>query len=84
MIKCYAKGVRKELKFVNEAKQDGLIAFRSAGSHSEIDVCIINIKERVIRFIQCKPDNFPMSQKLKLEEELSGINGGFFVRFEVL
>ena len=42
----YIKGANKERKFVNDARASGKIAFRSAGSHSPIDVCIIDAYEK--------------------------------------
>jgi len=52
--KNYVKGVRFERKLVNQARAEGLIAFRSAGSHSPIDVVIIDKFKRKIDLIQCK------------------------------
>ena len=52
--KNYLKGVRFERKLVNEARNKGLIAFRSAGSHSPIDVVIIDTIKGYIELIQCK------------------------------
>ena len=81
----YNKGVRKERKIVNAAKAEGCIAFRSAGSHSPIDVCIIDIKNRQIRFIQSKGDSITPRQVEKLLEELIEINlFKFEVSFEVV
>lgn len=80
----YDKGVRKERKFVNEARERGLIAFRSAGSHSPIDVCIIDKKEKKIRFIQCKPNDISKKLKefiIKEQEDLAGL---FEVGFELV
>jgi len=79
----YLKGVRKERKIVNEARSRGHIAFRSAGSHSPIDVCIIDRKYKIITLIQCKPDNFAHSKKLALEKEMQDLKGVFVVDFEV-
>ena len=44
MNKNYLKGVRKERKIVNIARNEGKLAFRSAGSHSPIDVFILDKK----------------------------------------
>ena len=84
MIKLYRKGADKERRFVKAAKEVGKIAFRSAGSHSPIDVCIIDRENKKVKFIQCKPTNFPESQKLKLENELNWLNDEFLVSFSVL
>jgi len=80
----YNKGVRKERKLVNVAKSAGLLAFRSAGSHSPIDVVIIDKRERVIKFIQCKPDNISERNKDILIQEQSDLNGSFLARFMVI
>ena len=79
----YEKGVRKERKIVSEARAIGMIAFRSAGSHSPIDVCAIDKLRKQIYFVQCKPDDFSNKQRMKLEEELKDLNGNFEVHFEV-
>lgn len=81
--KNYVKGVRKERQIVNQARADGLVAFRSAGSHSPIDVCIIDIMGRQINFIQCKPDTISKIKKWKIEQELKELNDVFKVNFQV-
>lgn len=50
----YIKGVRFEREVVNNARKRGDIAFRSAGSHSPIDVVVIDEQVKTIYFIQCK------------------------------
>jgi Holliday junction resolvase len=81
----YNKGVRKERKIVNEAKAEGCIAFRSAGSHSPIDVCIIDIDNGFIRFVQSKGDSITPRQVQKLMDELVELNTqDFKVSFEVI
>ena len=79
----YLKGVRKERKFVNEARENGLISFRSAGSHSPIDVIIIDERMMEIRLIQCKPDTMSENARNKILEENFKLNGIFRVIFEV-
>ena len=79
----YVKGVRKERKIVNMAKAKGLIAFRSAGSHSPIDVCIIDMKNKWIRLVQCKSDNISRNYKRELEHQYAGLNGEFLCSFRV-
>jgi hypothetical protein len=83
--KRYLKGVRKERKIIKELKEKGFeIAARTAGSHSPIDVFGINRSERIIRFIQSKPDDYPESQANKIRDELNYINGSWYVIFEVI
>lgn len=52
--KNYVRGVKFERELVNEARDKGFVAFRSAGSHSLADVCIWNPKGLWIQLIQCK------------------------------
>ena len=85
-MKTYRKGADYERKIVKIAREKGLIAFRSAGSHSPIDVCIIDINNKLISFIQCKNTKIPLSQGRieKLKEENKEIKGEFSVRFQVI
>jgi Holliday junction resolvase len=83
-IKTYAKGARKERKVVNSARAKGYISFRSAGSHSPIDVCIIDMENYKINFIQCKSKNFPKVRKLELMEHYKRLNANYEVEFLVL
>lgn len=80
----YNKGVRKERKIVNAAKEKGLVAFRSAGSHSPIDVVIIDVHRRRIRLVQSKSDNLPESGKTLLEKKWKHLNGVYVVDFRVI
>ncbi len=80
----YVKGRKKEYKVVNEAKAQGCIALRSAGSHSPIDVIVVDIDNKHIRLIQCKPNTMPLSQKRALELKHLALNGFFEVTFEVI
>ena len=81
--KNYIKGVRKERKVVNQAKEKGLLAFRSAGSHSPIDVVVIDKKLREIYLIQCKPDSMSEKAKERLEDKYYELNGWYKVAFLV-
>jgi Holliday junction resolvase len=80
----YIKGVKKERAIVNEARDKGLIAFRSAGSHSPIDVCVIDKMNRTIMFIQCKPNSMSMLNKNRLEQQLKELNDMYHVSFNVV
>jgi len=80
----YLKGVRKERKIVNEARAKGLIALRSAGSHSPIDVVVIDPVNKKISLIQCKSDSMNEHQKQKLRNENKLLNGVFEVSFSVV
>lgn len=81
--KQYVKGRRKEYKIVREERESGRIAFRSAGSHSPVDVVSIDTQLMCIKLIQCKPDSMSKKQKEKLEESNYELNGLFDVYFRV-
>lgn len=80
----YLKGRRKEQNLVKEARKRGLIALRSAGSKSPIDCVVIDIQNMQIDLIQCKPEDFPEIQRLKIETQFIKLNGLFKVCFKVL
>jgi Holliday junction resolvase len=80
----YQKGYRKENKVVNQLKSLGYVAFRSAGSHSPIDVIGIHPVTKKCILIQCKSDNMSKTQKAKLSEANIGLNGMFQTRFIVI
>lgn len=82
--KNYIKGRRKEYKVVNEAKSHGFISFRSAGSHSPIDVVSIDLANKEIKFIQCKPDDMSFNKKWILAQEMAELNGVFNCSFEIV
>jgi len=79
----YIKGRRKEYKVVSRAREKGYLAFRSAGSHSPIDVVVIDKKKKKIYFIQCKPDTLSNNKRDQLLEENQELNGDFKVKFIV-
>lgn len=81
---AYLKGVRKERKLVNTNKALGHISFRSAGSHSPIDVVVINERLKAIRFYQAKSDKMPQSQITKLEQKYKFLNDFFKASFKVV
>lgn len=81
--KKYLKGIRKERKFVNEARAKGQIAFRSAGSHSPIDVIIIDTDFKIINMIQCKYEGFSEKDKQKILNDLKKLNGVYTCFFNV-
>lgn len=80
----YQKGVRLERKIVNSAKDLGLIAFRSAGSHSKIDVCIINPILKQVRFIQSKAKKFTVGALKSQLDGFKAVDDEYFVRFEII
>jgi Holliday junction resolvase len=81
--KNYLRGRRKEYKILEREKKEGNIAVRSAGSHSPIDIISINIKDKVIKLIQSKPNNMSINKKQKLINNNKDLNGYFLVSFSV-
>lgn len=87
MNRKYKRGADKERTLVLRAKREGKIAFRSAGSHSPIDVCIIDVENLTIELIQCKStfgmpvDYIKPKLKEKLEKQLSYLDGVYSVKF---
>lgn len=77
----YQKGVRFEREIVNAAKAEGMLSFRTAGSHSPVDVCIVDEKKKCIYFIQCKVTK--NSQK-KLRDTFNNEEFGYRVVWKVL
>ena len=81
--KNYVKGRKKEYKLVKREKLKGRISFRSAGSHSPIDVVSIDTEFKVINLIQSKPDFWNEKQRKNLEEKNKDLNGIYKVTFLV-
>ena len=79
----YVKGCRKERAIVNAARETGCIAFRSAGSHSPIDVVIIDVMAKTVCFVQCKPADFSEKKKKELEEAYKSLNSSYHCSFHV-
>jgi len=86
----YKKGARKEYKIIYDLRAEGYdIAQRTAGSHSQIDIIAINIKDKVIKLIQSKRTlkenmNFiDTNIKKKIEDDNKQLNGCYHVQFEV-
>ena len=74
----YRKGARYERKIVNSARSEGLISFRSAGSHSPVDVVIIDRDKKRVSFIQCKKSDSYTGDYVKESSE------GWTVDFKVM
>ena len=69
---------------MNDARDLGMIAFIFAGSHSPIDVCIVDANNKVIRLIQCKPDDISDNKKKVLKSKYAKLNDLFTCTFEVI
>lgn len=85
----YKNGRAREYRMMNKLKADGWdIVFRSAGSHSPIDV--IGIKKGhdgiypSIIFLQSKPKKFSKKKKMEIENDLDWLNNEFMGEFQLL
>lgn len=85
MVKAYRKGADYERKIINEARAEGKLAFRSAGSHSPIDCFICDSKTKRITLIQAKKGGKAISesQKKAISKELNYLNDEYQVAFEI-
>lgn len=82
--KNYQKGARFERKIVNDEREKGKIAYRSAGSHSKIDVTIIDIEKKEIKLLQCKKYKKKISGKERQEIlDLKKYDGDYKVIFRL-
>jgi len=83
--KNYSRGRRKEYTICEKLRKEGFtIVQRTAGSHSPFDIIAIDQKLHVIRFVQCKPENFSETEKSKLWEACRWLNNPFRCEFEVV
>jgi hypothetical protein len=82
--KNYINGRRKEYAVMHKFKDLGMISFRSAGSHSPIDVIGIDTEKHIIKLIQCKPKDMSQNQKDLILEANKAMQGTFEVSFEVI
>ena len=62
----YERGRRKEYKLKKLLESKGNIVLRTAGSHGFADLISIDKENKVINFIQVKPDNFSKKEEEKL------------------
>ena len=83
--KQYIRGRKKEYKIVHDLIDQGcIIAQRTAGSHSPIDVFGINKDTKVIYLIQSKPQSYSSSKTRKIYEKLDYLTGLWTIKFLVL
>ena len=80
----YIRGRKKEYKVMNEERKLGNIVLRSAGSHSPIDIVSIDVIARVIKLIQCKPNNISELDKNRLELQMRELNNVFRCEFVLM
>ena len=79
----YRNGAVKERRIMNKFREQGCIAFRSAGSHSPIDVCVINSATKEVLLIQSKVGYLAPGKKAKILSEGEKLNGDYKVKFEL-
>lgn len=81
----YRKGADAERKIVNQFRKKDCIAFRSAGSHSIVDVVVIDYINHEIKLIQSKKGKKPISKKQKDAIIDAGqiLTGNFNVEFQL-
>ena len=82
--KNYLNGRRKEYKIKREFEKLGYIVLRTAGSHGFADLIAIEIREKRIIFIQCKPNNFSKKKEIELNQEYEFINNEYQCEFKVI
>lgn len=80
----YINGRAREYKVKWALERLGMISFRSAGSHSPIDVIGIDPEKRIIKLIQCKPKSMSQNKRNEILEANKGLQGTFQVTFEVV
>ena len=86
--KSYQKGYRLERNFVNFARSKGMIAYRSAGSHTPIDCTIIDTKNKKIYFLQAKAKNLSQNARNRLKtqnySQFQSLNDEFMSEFHII
>jgi Holliday junction resolvase len=84
MNKNYVKGRKKEYKIMKEYKENGWVCLRSAGSHGFADVIAIHPTQKIVHFIQAKPNGYSLKEIDKLEKENKWVNDIFKCHFLVM
>jgi hypothetical protein len=81
--KNYVRGRNKEYRIVHKWQNRGCLAQRSAGSHSPIDVFVIDHENKIVRLIQAKPNSMSDNKKKELLDSLKYLNGTYKVEVSV-
>lgn len=79
----YQRGADKERRIMNKFEGDKFTTLRSAGSHSPIDVVIINHEDKIIRLIQSKLGYISKPAKERIIQDGIKFNGTYAVVFEL-
>ena len=64
---------------MNKFRDKGMLSFRSAGSHSPIDVFALDIENKTIWLIQSKPKSMSENAKAKIYDEIKKYMGEYLV-----
>lgn len=79
----YKRGADRERRIVRKARKEGCLAFRSAGSHSIVDCCVINPLIKKIWLIQSKMGHISNPERERIKQEGEIYNGTYEVVFEL-
>ena len=79
----YRRGTDKERRIVNKFRARDCIALRSAGSHSIIDVVVIDYMNHEIKLIQSKLGYLSKRKKKEILDQGNALNGAYQVNFEL-
>lgn len=79
----YQRGADKERRIVNFFRERGCIALRSAGSHSPVDIVVIDKKTHHITLIQSKLNKISTKDREEIQALAQEINGLYEVTFEL-
>jgi len=80
----YQRGADKERRIVNKFRNKGCLALRSAGSHSPVDVVVVDVDLKEIKLIQAKLGGYlSKSAKKKLLDDLAKFDGEYNVKGEL-
>lgn len=71
----YKKGYNKERRIVNQFRAAKCLAFRSAGSHSPIDVFVLDPLNHVIKLIQSKAGKISDLEKERILSDIKKFEG---------
>ena len=79
----YRRGAEKERRIVKYFRDRGKLAVRSAGSHSLVDVWVVDKEAHVIKLIQAKLGKLGKKERARLIDQGSELNGLYVVEFQL-
>ena len=77
----YNKGRKFEYQVAKEYRAMGYISFRTAGSHSPVDVIAIHPKKKKMFLVQCKHGKIYKPEIARILADTKQLNGTFEVDF---